>query len=153
MAEEKHQPASAEGASADGNSICEDAAVDSVNGDTASSTSEGVKPGESASTAPGSAAVGPGKGADYPLGSLEVWAARWGALRLVCRRVAAVPHHHHVSAGLALHAQQALSASDKVIRHRSMRSSLFLIKKVARHIRWCEFAEGLKFARSAAAAP
>lgn len=61
-----------------------------------------------------SAAAGSGKSSSYPLGSLEVWGVQWGALRLACRKLAALPHQHQVSACLAVHAKKALQASDKV---------------------------------------
>ena len=67
-----------------------------------------------AAAASQSAAAGPSKGSKYLLGSLEVWGKQWGAMQLACRKLAAVPHQHRVSACLALHAQEALWASDKV---------------------------------------
>lgn len=67
-----------------------------------------------AASASQSAAAGSGKGSQYPLGSLEVWGAQWGAVRLACRKLAAVPHQQRVSACLAVHAQEALWTADKV---------------------------------------
>ncbi len=87
-----------------------------------------------AAAAQQSSATGPEKGSGYPLGSLEVWGALWGALRLVCRKVAAVPNQQRVSACLAFHAQQTLSAFNKVTF-----SSTHLALVVGKSFCCCEF--------------
>ncbi|BDA47637.1 probable protein pirA at N-terminal half [Coccomyxa sp. Obi] len=80
----------------------------------AATPSRAVPSAAAVAAASQSAAAGSGKGSSYPLSSLEVWGAQWGAVRLACRKLAAVPHQHRVSACLAVHAQEALWASDKV---------------------------------------
>lgn len=87
-----------------------------VNGKANASTPLGVStpPAAAGPAAQESTAAGPGMGSSYPLGSLDVWGAQWGALRLACRKLAAVPHQHRVSACLAICAQEALWASNKV---------------------------------------
>ncbi|CAL8471922.1 g11464 [Coccomyxa elongata] len=91
------------------------ATLSNVNGKANASSPSGVltSPAAAGPAAQQSTASGPGKGSSYPLGSLEVWGAQWGALRLACRKLAAVPHQHRVSACLAICAQEALWASNK----------------------------------------